>query len=207
MYRKRRRYPKRRSAIKKLKKDVSILKKSVETKFLDTIINQTNLDWSGFFTNSLAIPEQGLFDYNRSGDKIFGTSAQIRLRVAQGSAGLNTHMRVIGVWDKYNTIASADDLLYNQGSGEAPCGHYNRDTRREWVKLFDINFMLETSLKKVHTYTKSIKLNKEVHFNNNSTTINKGRFVIYFVSNIPSGSPSANLPDLTGIVRFRYNDL
>ncbi len=205
-------YKKRRSRgayslAKKALKKVNKISRGIEAKHLTTAITAGNIDDDGVFTSNLNIPVQGLLDTNRIGDTIMCKSIHLRMNYVTGSANLNTQLRFILIWDKYDTIDTVSDILANTGDSNAANSHYNVDTRREWIKLMDKTVVLQSpSGSKMKHLNKVFKLNKITQFNAAGTDINKGTLFLLYISNIDSGLADADKPNIVGLARLFYTD-
>ncbi len=207
-YRKRRRKKKGAYAIaKKALKKVNRISRGIESKHLTVNAAEANVDDDGTFTADLNIPVQGLLDSNRIGDAIFCTGVHIRMNYTAGANDLSTQLRVILIWDKYNTVGS-DDLLISRGTNQAPLSMYNVDTRKDWIKLMDKNVILTSpDGSSFRQMNKFFRLNKETKFLAAGQTITKGRLVLFYISNIDSGGTDADKPNVLCQSRVFYSDL
>jgi len=192
---------------KKALKKVNKITKGIEHKHISTTITVANIDDDGAYTANLNVPAQGLLDSNRIGDSILCNRVHLRLTAVTGSNDNSTQLRMILIWDKYDTIENVGDILISVGDSNAPNSHYNVDTRKNWIKLMDKNIILQSpSGSKMKYLNKVFKLNKLTQFNAASTSPNKGALVLLYISNIDSGGSDADKPNVVGTARLFFTD-
>lgn len=207
-YRKKRRSKSAYGLAKKALKKVNRITRGVEHKHLTTLITSANIDDDGLiFGTNLNIPEQGLLDTNRIGDTILCNSVHLRMNYIIGSNDVNTVLRIILIWDKYDTISTVGGILVSVGDSNGVNSHYNVDTRREWIKLMDKTVVIQSpSGSKLKHLNKVFKLNKVTQFNASTEVINKGSLKLLYISSIDSGLLDADKPNIVGFARLFFTD-
>ncbi len=205
-YKKRRRRRKK-GVLKKLIKKVNKISRSIELKHFTSSLGAPNVDDDGEFIIDLNEPDQGLLDTNRIGDSIFCTGVHVRLSWTIGGNNNMTQVRMILLWDKFNTVGDISDVLISVGNSSACLSHYNVDTRRDWIKLMDKSFILTSpSGSSFRQLNKFFKLNKKTQFLGGTETITKGRLKLLVISNADSAGTDPDKPNMLGFSRIFYQD-
>ncbi len=199
---------KRKGALKKLIKKVNKISRSIELKHFTSSLSAPNVDDDGEFILDLNEPDQGLLDTNRIGDTIFVTGCHVRLSWTIGSAENLTQVRMILLWDKFNTVGDISDVLIDgTGTSSACLSHYNVDTRRDWIKLYDKSMILTSpSGSAFRSINKFFKINKKTQFLGGTEVITKGRLRLLVISNADSAGTDPDKPNMLGFSRIYYRD-
>lgn len=199
--RKKRRYA---GKLKRLEKKVSKISRSIEKKYYDNSFDYV-LDWDGDIHNCNG-PASGLGDDERVGDKIFVTSLSFTFTLRRNNAGDIPTIRVIGIWDKLNTISSVSQLfIASSGNSFTYLSEYVVDDRAAFSVLFDKLYQLDSA--GPNNITRRIKktINKTTQFEASTTTITKGLLRLIFIAS--TDSAQATKPLIQGYTRVRYTDI
>jgi len=181
------------------------LKRQVEYKHVTYDISSGGISWIGTYTQNVNATIQDQNDTSRIGDKIFCNTIRLNFKVVKGAVDAN--FRIIAFWDKQNTLFVPNDLIQQSGTVLAPLGDYNTDNRNEWILLFDKRFNLTDVGQSVRTSYNKIRLHKQTTYDNGTSSINTGRLALFYISDVPSGSPVADFPIVDGYSRMFYSDL
>ncbi len=181
---------------------------SKEIKFFDIEINVSGIDEDGELSDNLFLPAQGLTDVTRIGDKCYLKSISWNLRVIPPTDGASTgQLRAMLFYDKQNTITGVGDILLPPAAtADQPNAMYNVDKRRQWVKIFDKNIMVDNVNKSFHILVRSKKFSHITQFNAGSTTVNTGSYKLIFISNALQAGADATKIAVRGLIRFNFND-
>ncbi len=207
-----RRYSKRRGhktkgVIAKLKYDVRNLKLSQELKFFQIEFTDTDNDEGGDFIECF-VPAQNNSDSTRNGDKVLVKHIELK-----GTIHLNAnlelqHTRLMVFYDKQDSITvPASEVLFDLPATApyAPLRFYNVDKRKEWVLIYDRNWVLDID-KPIIRINFSKRLNKIVQFNAGGININTGSFKIFAISSKQDTDVADNRLTYRVNIRFRYLD-
>ncbi len=192
---------------KKALKIVRNLKKSIETKRFDVFTGANLIDWSGSLSVPLNVPEQGLTDLERVGDKVNFTSVDSRFGVVAGDNDPKVQVRMIMLWDKKNTILTPGQILDNVGAIESIHSFYLFDRRNEWIKIFDITYTLSRNSKDIAQHNRKYRLMKATQFIGGTDTIGSGALKMLYISSVDPLDPDADKPNINGALRIRFTDL
>jgi len=205
-YKKRKYYKKNKSTKAIAYKALKIAKKasaSIETKFIDTPIPVTSVNWSGTPISQLNDSLQGLADNEHVGDQVLITS--IRWRGQFSNNGSNaSHMRMIVFYDKYNTVNSPGDILEVTGTAQSTVSDYTIDKRSDYIILFDRVFNVDgTAL--FTKYSRGRKrIMKKTKFDSGTSSIEKGVIKHFAISDLdPTATPQCQYQMY---FRVYYND-
>lgn len=208
-----RKYKKRNDGTKALAM-VRKMQYNQELKFADIDGSLSNIDYLGATFPIFNAIAQGDTNQTRNGDKITCKYVSMKIVVAGGvnsddqtsGAYIRQRLRVILMWDKQNTIATVSELLLGNGSGNADLGHYNRDTRKQFIVLSDTHHILNQSSGNVKYISIFKELNKNTQFVTGGTTIESGALKLFAISNINSLNVNGDKPDISVLSRVRFTD-
>ncbi len=207
--RKKRRFSsKRKSAYAVAKKALHIskfLQKALEIKHVTYDVTALATSWSGSISQNLNSTIQGSNDTERIGDSIFCNSLYLGLNLVKGNDDCT--VRVIGFWDKQNTILNPADLIDSVGGPLATVSDIHIDQRRDWARVFDKKFVLTSSNTSTAMWVKRFKLRKRTQFNQGTANINQGRLALMYITDIAVGQPIADYPIINAFGRVYYTDL
>ncbi len=199
---------KKKSAGQEALKKVNAIIKMSELKHFTTAQNLTiNINWNGQIVSGLNNPPAGTGDTNRIGDQIACTYWIFNMFLFR-SQDIDNFVRVIGFWDKKNTIADASSILDSLGTINAPNQVSNVDRRSEYIKLFDktINLNNAGGLQGPQKHLRvRVSLKKRLsQFVSASTNLASGVLKFFIVSDVDAAA--ANKPEYIFISRVRYRD-
>ncbi len=206
----RKRYPRKKykknaySMAKRALKVASGLKRQVEYKHVTFDQSIDTISYTGDVTTDCNNTIQGTNDTTRVGDKIFCNSMRLGFRLEKGD--VNCNLRVLIFWDKQNTIGGPNDLINSGGTILAPLGQYNVDTRNQWIKLFDKQYVLYDN-KPVISFKKSLRIHKQTLYSQGTANIASGRIAMMYISDIPLGQPIGSYPNVKCSQRLYFSDL
>lgn len=179
------------------------VRQSIETKYLDDPFTFANVDWNGTLSTSINAPAQGITDSQRVGDSIKCTSLHLRLRVSR--SGANTAgVRVLVIWDKYNTVTNTAQVLQNTGTQFSAISPMFHDGRGEFTLLMDKYIPVTADYKTYAYFQRRIRLNKNTQFEGGGLIISKGRLLVMAISDVSNLDP--NIPDINFYTRVYYQD-
>lgn len=186
-----------RNIAKRALKQVSRIKKSVETKYCDTFVAST-ASYSGS-VYSVSQIAQGDTQTTRDGIKVGAKSLHIKARVAGNSlSGSNQAVRCILVCDKEQTgtAPTASDILENTGNVLSHLSPYKWTTRPRYQILYDKIFGLswqngttgtqsETKVFNIHK-----RLKKNIFYSGAaSTDAYKNNLYLLWISDVGTNDP------------------
>ncbi len=199
----------RRSAGQQALKKVNEILRMSELKHF-TVVNNNLLgtNWNGQIVENLNNPAVGDNDNLRNGDNIACTFWELNMTIlkpAATDATGNAFVRVIGFWDKQNTIAGTNDVLNTTGDLNMVNQVFNVDHRKEYIVLFDRVFNLTTALNQQIRFSHKGSLKKRLtQFQAASTDVNTGSLKFMIMSNIDD--EAAVKPTYAYVSRIRYRD-
>jgi hypothetical protein len=179
------------------------LKNSREKKFLVTSFVQS-CDKLGHLY-SLNVPQQGLSDTERVGDRIWVDRMSFDLwRVLPGSASGRFSVRFLIILDRQNTITNLDQIFLGVDGSSSPLLQFVKDFRKQFVVLYDSGSNHMDQYNKGETTRSDRKLNIRTQFVSGTTTIATGSLKLVCFSNI--ADTVSQKPLLIGSVRVDYTD-
>lgn len=205
----RRRYRKKKSnsayaIAKKALKKANKVSAQQETKHYDlNFLGPFNLDWFGTVISlNVGIP-QGLEDTKRIGDMIYCLGVRIKY-ILDINTSDRAMCRFILIWDKEDSIATADDMLSATGSPNVINSPFIVDDRHRYIVLKDKVVKMNNGDHRIRQITMSKKLNKKTQFEAATTDVTKGRLKLFLFSNIDA--TDASRPFIQGWSRLWYKD-
>lgn len=206
-YRRRRYKKKSKSAYaiaKRALKKATMVSKAQELKHYDlNFLGPFNLDWFGTVISlNVGIP-QGLLDTNRIGDSIYCLGVRIKY-ILDINTSDRAMCRFILIWDKEDSIATADDMLSATGSANVINSPFIVDDRHRYIVLKDKVVKMNNGDHRIRQITMSKKLNKKTQYEASTTDVTKGRLKLFLFSNIDA--TDASRPFIQGWSRLWYKD-
>jgi hypothetical protein len=189
---------------KKALKKVNQVSKAQEIKHYDlNFLGPFNLDWFGTaISMNVGIP-QGLLDTNRIGDTIYCLGIRVKFVLDINTAD-RAMCRFILIWDKEDSISTADEMLSATGSVNVINSPFIVDDRHRYIVLRDKVVKLNNGDHRIRQVTMSKKLNKKTQFEAATTDVTKGRLKLFLFSNIDA--TDASRPFIQGWSRLWYKD-
>ena len=164
-----------KTALKKVNK----LSKAQEIKHYDLdFLGPILLDWFGAVISlNVGIP-QGLKDTERIGDLIYCLGVRIKFILSLNTID-RAMCRFILIWDKEDSIATADDMLSKTQNANVINSPYIVDDRHRYIVLHDKVVKLNNGQNRIRQVTMSKRLNKKTQFEAATTDVTKGRLKLF----------------------------
>lgn len=207
-----------RKPTKKLFKRVRRIEKGIETKRIDSQVNNAISSGGSAFALNYQCT-QGTGDKNRIGSRIMCTSIDLRLNMsaplALGTGDNHDRVRLMLLWDKLpqgSGIPAISDVLESTAVNYVTANR-NWVTRKGYRMIWDKVFTLYapqsggvlTGTEHVVTIRKHFKLNKQTDFNANAgaaADIERNLLVLMLVSD----STAVDHPQVYGDIRVKFQD-
>lgn len=194
--------PKQKGLNKKEKKQVkSIINQGRENKYLDVLIDASNLATGVVY--SLADVPQGDTDTTRDGDQLVQRAMRIKGRALV--ADTTNQVRMIVFRWKQNTVPVVGDILSASyiGTVYAPLSPYHHDGRSNFTVLYDKIFHVGTYNIQKGFDTKWMNLrNNKQYFSAGASTSSK--HCIYAL--VITDSTAVSNPNITFVSRLTFTD-
>ncbi len=200
--------------IKKLKKDVNVLKKSNETKYHDESQARVGISYLVNHSSILIDPVRGDGISNRIGDSISPFAIEIRGLIESGSLStLVAQMRIVLVQSKQGFIPSTTATTTTQqvmdlnNTDDVVNSPYEWENRKHFTVKYDQTFTLDASSNEFGTGNRKFhiktKLSKVLDFGQNTILAERGQCYLLVFSN---QSTAANQPIISWVSRALYKD-
>lgn len=144
---------------------------NTEYKYFDGGASAAALSNAGIYY-ALCNPPQGITAITRNGDSIKVKTLTIR-GLLQLTGALAEETRVVIYWDNENTVNTGTQLLSNAGSALVTMSTKQEDYRYQTKVLYDQTFKM-TANYPLHKFEKTIKIDRHVHWVQNTTNIKNG---------------------------------
>jgi len=191
-----------------LKKVNEILKMSELKDFTTSNNNLININWNGQLVVELNNPPIGGTDITREGDQIACTYQELKITVLKPpGTGVDgqAYVRVIGFWDRQNTIVDQQEIINTLGTINAVNNVFNIDHRKEWILLYDKTVELNDLSKPMARFVFKTSLKKRLtQFSAGTENINSGALKFLIISDIDEDA--TNKPAYTFVSQCRYRD-
>jgi hypothetical protein len=182
---------------------VGQLKAAQERKYVLYTI-RTSGDNQGLVTAINSVT-QGLTDSQRVGDRIQCLHLSFNFwRVIPGTASGRFSSRFLIILDKQNTVDTASSIFMGTGSTVSPFLSFVKDTRKQFVVLYDSGPNHMDQYNKGMTSKFSRRLNVQTRFDGTSGDITTGAIKLVHITNQAADSDAK--PILIGTVRVDYTD-
>lgn len=195
--------------LRKLRKDVALLKGSNERKHYDE-----NLSFGGFTTssqqNTLNDVPQGTTDITRIGDELVCTFLESNFTLS-GSFDDTVVVRIVYLWDKQNVLATSADFMQSTGASDDINAFFDWDKKKLFSVLSDKSYTLTPQnlidgTTAAVNYPRELQIKerinlkrKQIAYENASAVPNVSALKIYVWSN--SGTAG---PQLVGKTRLHF---
>ncbi len=176
-----------RSVAVKALKIAQSAKSAIEHKFLDTVVDEPNVSSSGTSLISLNNPEQGMGDSDRIGDTLKNTSLRFRYLLTSDNSSAAA-VRIIIIYDKYDTISSINDVLTLNAVTEALIADYVKDKRGDYIIMHDKMYNISNDLRNKAVGNVFMRVNKKTQFSAGTTDIEKGSIKAFLISDVSAGA-------------------
>lgn len=163
-------------------------------------------DYNGLQVQLGAIPVQGDGAQERIGDEYHINNIHFEWD-AIAAASTYCNLRIIIVQYKHDVASTASsDTLEGLGQATAPFCTMNIQERDDYVVLYDKRFVMQNFASdfKSRWIVGTVYPKLPVRLDPNSTTVNAGQVMAYFMSDYDTAS--ANRPQLLGFVKVRFHD-
>lgn len=180
---------------------LKVLRGNIEPKYITASTTAQTVDWLGGL-NSFTDIVQGSAQTQRVGDELRLKSIDLRYQIA--CADTTQCMRIIVFQWFQNTVPTVNNILYSNGTAQAPFGALNFEQRRNYRILYDRMHSLDiiTEIQNgVHVRIWKIP-KRNIVFTTTGTTVGNNKCYIYFISD----SSVAPHPTLTWQIRVNYTD-
>ncbi len=204
-----------KKSLGKLYRDVALLKRSQEYKFLDSV--QTVLPIVDTGINNVVptylLPDLSIGDTRstRDGLKVLSKSLQLKILISNNRGTPTDNIVRVIVFKQTKVISDTGspvntDLLQDSDSVISP---YKATAKNmNWQKLLDQTLIFDTELHTQKLITSNFKFNDTIHFDGNTgdeTGTNGTRLYIFAISQTLAAA-TANAPGITWSLRYRYLD-
>lgn len=208
----------RRQGLRKLKKDVSMLKKqvisNVEVKNDYISFPLQQIDWDGAITTPVQTISQGVDVDARIGRSLRCKGIDFRYHVGANNNNptfTGNAIRVVVVLDHDASLTQTSDLMYNGlagftvGTSRAPLSFYNRNNRPQFTILHDKIHEFDYASGNLQQYEKvTLKTKHKVTYVDNSTLVAENAIRVFMISDKPVAA--GDRPYIEWVMNYYYTD-